>query len=53
MDVMRLIDRLDDLVHNAKTIPLTDQVRINREELYDIVDQIRAALPEELKRAGL
>src|ERR671933_760013 len=28
MDVLVLIDKLDDLVHNAKAVPLTDQVRI-------------------------
>src|SRR5919109_1262624 len=32
MDVLVLIDKLDDLVHNAKAVPLTDQVRIHREE---------------------
>src|SRR6266508_2193070 len=32
MDVLVLIDKLDDLVHNAKAVPLTDQVRIDREE---------------------
>src|SRR6266540_3519494 len=33
MDVLVLIDKLDDLVHNAKAVPLTDQVRIDREEI--------------------
>ena len=28
MDVLVLIDKLDDLVHNAKPVPLTDQVRV-------------------------
>ena len=27
MDVLVLIDKLDDLVHNSKPVPLTDQVR--------------------------
>src|SRR6266487_4678218 len=40
MDVLVLIDKLDDLVHNAKAVPLTDQVRIDREE-QDIVDDAR------------
>src|SRR5205823_15119447 len=51
MDVLVLIDKLDDLVHNAKAVPLTDQVRIDREELYDILDQMRATIPEEIKQA--
>jgi regulator of protease activity HflC (stomatin/prohibitin superfamily) len=40
MDVLVLIDKLDDLVHNAKAVPLTDQVRIDR-----------ATIPEEIKQA--
>ena len=51
MDVLALIDRLDDLVHNAKAVPLSDQVRIDREEIYDLLDQMRATIPEEVKRA--
>ena len=51
MDVLVLIDKLDDLVHNAKAVPLTDQVRIDRDEIYDILDQMRATIPEEIKQA--
>src|SRR5450759_3401529 len=51
MDVLVLIDKLDDLVHNAKPIPLTDQVRVDKEGIYDILDQIRATIPEEIKQA--
>src|SRR6185295_11347475 len=45
------IDDLDDLVHNAKPVPLTDQVRVDKEEIYDILDQMRATIPEEIKQA--
>jgi cell division septum initiation protein DivIVA len=38
-------------VHNAKAVPLTDQVRVDREEVYDILDQMRATIPEEIKQA--
>src|SRR5215208_1262253 len=50
MDVLVLIDKLDDLVHNAKAVPLTDQVRIDREEIYDILDQMRAEAKRETDR---
>jgi len=50
MDVLVLIDKLDDLVHNAKPVPLTDQVRVDKEEITkqaeraaeDIVEDARA-----------
>src|SRR4026207_2220728 len=51
VDVLVLIDKLDDLVHNAKPVPLTDQVRVDREEIYDLLDQMRATIPEEIKQA--
>ena len=51
MDVLVLIDKLDDSVHNAKSVPLTDQVRVDKEEIYDILDQMRATIPEEIKQA--
>ena len=51
MDVLVLIDKLDDLVHNAKSIMMTDQVRVDKEEIYDILDQMRATIPEEIKQA--
>ena len=51
MDVLVLIDKLDDLVHNAKSVPMTDTVRVDKEEIYDILDQMRATIPEEIKQA--
>ena len=51
MDVLVLIDKLDDLIHNARAVPLTDQVRVDREEIYDLLDQMRATIPEEIKQA--
>ena len=51
MDVLVLIEKLDDLVHNAKAVPLTDQERIDREEIWEILDQMRATIPEEIKQA--
>lgn len=51
MDVLVLIDKLDDLIHNARAVPLTDQVRIDREEIYEILDQMRSTIPEEVKQA--
>jgi cell division septum initiation protein DivIVA len=51
MDVLVLIDKLDDVIHNARSVPLTDSVMIDREEIYDLLDQMRATIPEEVKQA--
>ena len=48
-DWLTAIDRLDDLVHNAKAVPLTNEVRLDREELARAVDTLLATLPRELE----
>ena len=51
MDVLELIDRLHDLVHNAKQVPLRSEVRVDKEKLSDLLDQMRATIPDEIKQA--
>jgi cell division septum initiation protein DivIVA len=51
MDVLELTDRLHQLVHSAKKVPLRDQLRVSGQEIRDILDQMRAAIPEEIKEA--
>jgi cell division septum initiation protein DivIVA len=51
VDVLELIDKLDDLIHNARAVPLTDQVRIDREAIYELLDEMRSTIPEEVKQA--
>jgi hypothetical protein len=46
MKILTLIDELDDLIHNARPIPLTDQVRVDKEAIFDILDQMRVEVPE-------
>jgi cell division septum initiation protein DivIVA len=51
VDVLVLIEKLDELIDNAKGVPMTTQVRIDREEIEEILDQMRATIPEEIKQA--
>lgn len=51
MDIMALIDKLEDLVTTSKKIPLTNTVVVDEQKVYDIIDQIRASFPEEIKQA--
>ena len=51
MDVLELIDELRVLVHGAKQVPLRDQVRVDKEKLYGLLDQMRSTIPEEIKQA--
>jgi hypothetical protein len=51
LDAASLLDKLEELVHAAKPVPLTDQVRIDRAEFYDLIDRIRVAVRAELDEA--
>ena len=46
-----LIERLDELVQNAKAVPLTEQVRLDRDEIFELLDEMRATIPDEVKQA--
>ncbi len=52
MDVLVLIDKLDELVLNARGVPMTsNQIRLDREEIEDIIAHMRQTIPEEIKQA--
>ena len=51
MDIMRLVDDLEDLVNNGSRIPFTASVIVNEDDLYEIIDQMRASIPVEIKEA--
>jgi len=51
MDILQLIDRLEELFNQSKTIPLTRSVMVDEDRMLDIIDQMRIAIPEEVKKA--
>ena len=46
-----LLLELRDLVENARTMPMSASVLVNREEVLQIIDEILAAFPDELRHA--
>lgn len=53
MDIFGRLDRLEDFVANSKRVPLSSSVMVNEAEFYDLLDDIRATLPNELKQARM
>lgn len=53
MDIFARLDKLEDFIANSKRIPITQSVAVNEAEFYDLLDDIRATLPNELKQARL
>ncbi|NLM40732.1 MAG: ATPase [Firmicutes bacterium] len=51
VNLLVLIDQLEALVEKAPEVPLVGKVLVDADELLDLLDIIRAAVPEEIKRA--
>ena len=48
MDILHLIDRLEELLGEARRLPVGGGVVLNRGKLADIVDRMRVAVPREV-----
>ncbi len=51
MDILHLIDRLEELLNQSRPFPFTHNVMIDEDRMLDIIDQMRVAIPEEIKKA--
>lgn len=51
MDILHLVDRLEELFNQSRSIPLTRQVVVDEDRMLDLVDQMRVSIPEEVKKA--
>ncbi len=50
-DVETLLRRVSDLIGNARPMPLSASVMVNRDEVLELVEEAIARLPEELRAA--
>ena len=51
MDILHLVDRLEELFNESSSIPMTHKVMVDEERMLDLIDQMRLAIPEEIKKA--
>ena len=51
MDIMALIDRIEEIVDNGRAVPLSHNKMVDPDKVYEIIDEIRAQFPDELKQA--
>jgi cell division septum initiation protein DivIVA len=51
MDILQLIDRLEELFNDAKALPFTHNVVVDEDKMLELIDQMRIAIPEEVKKA--
>ncbi len=48
MDILHLIDRLEELVGEARKLPVGGGAVISRQRLLDLIDRMRVAVPKEV-----
>ena len=52
MDIQHLVDRLEQALNESTRIPMSAFILVNEEKIYNLLDQMRVAVPEEIKKAG-
>jgi cell division septum initiation protein DivIVA len=51
VDILDLLDQLEEVLGAGSKLPLTSRTLVDEQEIFDILDQIRVSIPEELKSA--
>ncbi|MCJ7623092.1 MAG: hypothetical protein MUO76_06290 [Anaerolineaceae bacterium] len=51
MDFLHLVDRLEELFNESRSIPFTHSVIVDEDRMLDIIDQMRVSIPDEIKKA--
>ncbi len=55
MDILELVDRLEDLVNESPQIPsyvpFLHGVVVDEDKIWDLIDQMRIAVPDEVRKA--
>jgi cell division septum initiation protein DivIVA len=51
MDLAGRLQQLEDMVREAKSMPLSSSALVNRDEVLEMLQEMREGLPEEIKQA--
>lgn len=49
--VIELLDELESIIDQSRAVPFSNKVTVNKEEIYEIISEIRLRLPNELKQS--
>lgn len=51
LDIIFLVERLESLIANGKSLPMTRNAIIDRDAALNLIDELRVAVPEEVRAA--
>lgn len=51
MEGMEMLDKLEDIIENSKAVPMVGKAMVDKDELLDIIQELRLKIPDDLKQA--
>lgn len=51
IDILYLVDRLEAAINKGTAVPFSNKRMVDEDECLDIIDQLRVAVPEEIKQS--
>ena len=51
MDLTTRLSELEELVRDAKSMPLSSSALVNRDEVLELIEALKSSLPDEIKQA--
>lgn len=52
MDIQHLVDRLEQVLNDSFRFPMSAYLSVHEDRIFSVIDQMRVAIPEEIKRAN-
>lgn len=52
MEILSILDTLEDLIERSMGLPLTGKCIVDREEVLEIITEMRLKLPDDIKQAA-
>ena len=49
--ILDFLDEMEEIIDQAKSVPFTNRISIDRERLFDVIEKIRLNLPIEIDKA--
>ena len=51
MELFTLLETLEDIIEKSRSVPFSSKCVVNKEEILEIIKEIRLKLPDEIKQA--
>jgi vacuolar-type H+-ATPase subunit I/STV1 len=51
IDIINVVDRLETLINTSKVMPVNGSLLMDKKKIMELVDQLRLAIPQEMKLA--